>query len=488
MPHPVSESGCAAYPDNRNPIAVLNDFWTARRNDTAGAARKKADRILGWLRGQIEQGAAAEIIGGSSECPLSAAFGDRILWWPTGKPSGRRVSILSSRIGRQYEDRPEWFESLRLAAGTLRQDDRLVTAEGLTTHRFVMQLCDLMSLPRVEVRFASARRTPLRWFDWLVAETSESSDSTVCPVFVSPRLGAPQSLPDQDLSVSLLADQTWVLSLRKSGVLSTILHKRLSDTTLPVGSVRLLCGDGLVTEEVAEPLQKLGAVCWYLTSKDCELKESPADDERISGEVENPQSPGIESVPATGWLTHCTRLPGRWPGEEESSHVEKLVLSEAEERSPLQALLRIVSEQRLLASSEGIRGAFRVVCFSECPLAELLARRTWQKHRTRWDFEPYGICIRQGSLKKLGTAPVEYGDESTWSQLSAERRPWFQKNQSHIGDRDVDWTAEKEWRLAGDLDLSQFGSEEAFVFVASQAEAARVQPHCRWPVRVVSPD
>lgn len=485
LPKP-DDSGPEIVPPNQSIPDLLLQLWTVRRNSTSGAAQKKAERILAWLGQQSAQGAAAEFVSGSRKNSLSQSVGDRILWWPNGKPAGRRIAIMSSRIGRQYETRPEWFETLRLASGTLEADDWLVTSEGLTTHPFVSQLSEMMSVPVVDIRIAPARRALSRWFDWLVENADAERTPNVSPVFVSPAIHRDEhSMPERDLIVSQLADQLWVLSLRRTGSLAEILSRRMNDSTFAPVSVRLLCGNGLVSEELARPLQELGAVCWYLTSKDAETIQEPRQ------KAKSPQTaspfPGIEDLDESEWLTHCTRQAAIHVSEKnEAEQVEKLVLSEADDRSPFSSLLRIVSRGRLRGSSDGIRGGFSVVCFSARPLSELLSRRTWQKHRTRWDFEPYGLCIRKKTLLKLGAGPVRYGNDETWTQLSDEKRPWFQKSESQIGERIVDWTEEMEWRTVGDIDLTLFGSADAFAFVPTQEEAAELQPHCQWPVRVVS--
>ena len=487
LPKP-EDSGAASDPLSHSLPDLMLHFWTERCESTSGAAQKKAERILTWLGQQLEQGTSVEFVTGPTGNSLSESIGDRILWWPDGKPAARRIAIVSSRIGRQYEKRPEWFETLRLASGTLKPDDWLVTSDGLTTHPFIYQLSELMGVPLVDVRIAPKRRATSRWFDWLVENADGVRTTNVCRAFVSPPIHDDEnSLPDRDLLVSVLADQLWVLSLRGSGALAEILTRRLADSTYSPGSVSLMCGEGLVSEETAQPLQKLGAVCWYLTSKDAETIQEPRP------EAKTPQSastfPGIEDLDESEWLTHCTRQAAIHVSEkDDAEQIEKLILSEADDRSPFASLLRIVSQGQLRASSEGIRGGFSVVCFSARPLSELLSRRTWQKHRTRWDFEPYGLCFRKEALLKLGAGPVSYGDDETWTQIPDEKRPWFQKSDSQIGDRIVDWTEEIEWRTVGDIDLTQFGSAEAFAFVPTQEEAAELQPRCRWPVRVVSPD
>lgn len=507
IPNSVDAAGHSEF-ESKPVIRCLAESWCRREHQTTGAANRKAERISRWLQQQITRGSTAELLTPTAtDGVLERDFGARLLWWPRGKPDGRRIAIVSSRIGRKFHERPEWFETLRLATATLRDHDSLVSAEGTTTHRFVSQLAMLLKRHHVEVKFASPRRSVGRWFEWLMSIVDDSSEEMVWPVFVSPRVPAePEarsqkkqnhkaivSLPEQDVAVSLLADQSWVLSLQKSGAIQSLLETGLSDSTLAPGSVRLLCGDGLVDSSLARSLQEQGAVCWYLTSTDPFEPDNAANPQNsdVTGIHSTRQfEPSVSKSPLGKnwhWLTHCTRgTSGVWPGEKTTRFVEDLLLSDSGDRSPLGALHRILQQETLVASSDGIRGGLPVVCFSESPLEQLLERRRWRKHRTRWDFEPYGICIDRDALERLGAAPVRYGDEELWCSLAEQDRPWFQQRFSQVGTRAVDWSTEKEWRISGDLDLSQFSVDDAFVFVSRDDEAHELQPHSRWPVRVAA--
>lgn len=74
-----------------------------------------------------------------------------------------------------------------------------------------------------------------------------------------------------------------------------------------------------------------------------------------------------------------------------------------------------------------------------------------------------------------------YGDEADWRTLPPASQPWFQPRGNSI-----DWQMEQEWRIAGDVDLAQLDSHDAFLFVKSPLEAYALQPFSRW--RVVSLD
>jgi hypothetical protein len=482
--------------DSSSIIQGLSESWQSQVELRHGASAKKAARIAKWLENQLAAGAVAEFFRPAlPESSLQKAFGERLLWWPCGKPGGRHIAIVSSRIGRQLHERPQWFETLRLATATLDDGDFLVTAQGTTTHRFVSRLAELLDLPRVEVRLASPRRLAGGWFEWLRKETAESAGQSVSPVYVSPPFGelSPSDsnrkpIPDRDMAVNLLADQTWVLSLRKSGNLERLLKCGLVESASAPGSVRLLLGEGLVDESQAQPLQDLGAVAWYLTARD----SVPTHKRLLLKNGPRTVASGSDLFLKEErwiWLTHCTRQPGgAWPGEADTDFVDEVLLSESTDRSPLATLLRIISHEKLIASGTGIRGEHPVVCFSARPLEKLLQDRKWQRHRTRWDFEPFGICIRQEVLERSGAKPVAYGDDEIWEQLADENRPWFQKQSSQVGNKTIDWSVEQEWRVCGDLDLSRIEPDDAFVFVPTEAAAIEVRAASGWPVVVVEPD
>ena len=131
-----------------------------------------------------------------------------------------------------------------------------------------------------------------------------------------------------------------------------------------------------------------------------------------------------------------------------------------------------------------------MVSFTAIPLRDLPKSRCFRRHRMHWDFEPYGVCIRQSALVDRGARPVIYGAEQTWSNLCDADRPFFQwceaevhgseeKSKDVVG---IDWSREQEWRYPGDLDLTLFERAEIKVFVPSYDEARRIVSHSPWGV------
>jgi hypothetical protein len=137
----------------------------------------------------------------------------------------------------------------------------------------------------------------------------------------------------------------------------------------------------------------------------------------------------------------------------------------------------------LIATSELVRGGVPVVSFTATPLSEMGRLRTFRSHLSRWDFEPYGVCIRRDWLQTCGARPVQYGDDSLWSRLPSEERPFFQKTESRTArGKPVDWTAEREWRHVGDVPLDEIPHDAALLFVPSRAEAELLAALSPWAI------
>jgi hypothetical protein len=188
------------------------------------------------------------------------------------------------------------------------------------------------------------------------------------------------------------------------------------------------------------------------------------------------------------YLTHCTRgRAAAWPDESHIGYLHSLLLSRNDSdvlASPFLALQRILDQQRLLATNRYKRTNLATVSFSQVPLKNLLAARSFQKHLGRWDWEPYGLCLHRDYLEGIGVRRVIYGDNNTWSALPTSDRPYFQlAGQCHVTRGDEGrWSWEREWRLAGDLRLASLPFEKAFVFVPTWEEARCLQTSSRFSV------
>lgn len=298
-----------------------------------------------------------------------------------------------------------------------------------------------------------------------------------------PDLTADGDPSNRDQQLIKLAGEVLVLGVRKQGNIHRLLLDRLQSGR---GGVLLVDLPELQPAGVREDLLNSGASLWTPTAEACRpwVDRTSSPDARSTGIVTFDSYPRLLG---DRFLIHTTRsCPGPWPRQGLDDYLDSVLDARPEgHHSALMTLLRIVRQQVLIGSDRTIRGRFPVVSFTATPLDELPGLRCFRTHRARWDFEPYGICIRRELLERIGTRPVTYGTEQTWLNMPADERPFFQSSGelSEAGDEPaIDWSTEREWRHLGDLDLSNFSSGDLFVFVPTFADAKFLQPHCPWPI------
>jgi predicted Rossmann fold nucleotide-binding protein DprA/Smf involved in DNA uptake len=175
---------------------------------------------------------------------------------------------------------------------------------------------------------------------------------------------------------------------------------------------------------------------------------------------------------ALPWLIHYTRSrPGPWPGQTIAEYCESLVEGHKGAcHTAFDTLVHILEERLIRASNRLTRGFCGVVSFSECLPPELDTLIKWRKGLCRWSFEPYGIAFPRESLADPGVAPAIYGSKEDYTHLPDNMKHLFQAQRSASDD----WTAEREWRVMGDLTLSHDIFREMVVIVPTRGEAMAV--------------
>lgn len=446
---------------------------------------------------------------------LELTFGQRLYWFSgpahllTELDSGIDfASIVSSRIAHDYNSQDRWFRKLLHACRTLNSNkDLLLIADSVTTGPFTKYLAQRMS---IEHALLFLPKNSLTWKEWLKRREFEKVNlsrfgSRPLSIFISPAISVGeeicQQITDGDKSISspspipltpdsfqiLSSDIVHAIEVREGGNMAQCLDYRLdtlgeSDT----GSVRVY---QFVDEVRSKPanckLKK--AVNWVLI--DSAHKPNSLLSRCTSGQsaIRNPVVPlrlmwQLSDTQASDYLTHCTRaMQNHWPDESLEMEWDRWLLREhPTECSPLESLRRIVTQQRLRARPGLVRDDVESVSLSEVPLLELVSRRRYRNHLHRWDWEPYGVCIRKDALIEHHCKPVIYGDEAIWESLQPDQRPWYQPAKSKNGKED--WRVEKEWRHLGDLNLSDLRWESIFLFVPTRREAKTLSQECRWTV------
>jgi len=492
-------------PDQRPDFAfgtdLLDDLtrlWSEAAHRSRGTAATRCQRIAQRLKAWQRRGARLTLrITGVAGPHLDGWLGRRMVWWPAGSVSGRRVGVISSRLGRELDARKSWFTALRTACMNLDSGrDVLVTARSISTHKFVQRAGALFAVPVLQLEiWDQVDQAASKWGRTLLASDPDSDDrqlrlslSPICGEgTVDPRL---TETPAADRAVAALSDHLIVLSARAGGNVDRVVTSRLASPDYPAASVFLALGNDLVPGGLAEPWMDAGAIGWYVWDTE-DSSESPTAAPWQTADDHLRRSAPIRRLPPEfqgDLLTHWTRRrSGPWPDQREVDYLDDLILDRAgADHSAFAALWRIVRTRRLVATSETVRGDQPVVCFTQVPLVELPRWRSFRPHRSRWDFEPYGISIDRRWLVQRGAQPVRYGDEQFWHSLPEKERPYFQKRftESRGGSR-IDWSIEREWRHPGDVQLDQLPPDAAIVFVPTLGHARQIATISPWPVIVL---
>lgn len=428
--------------------------------------------------------------------PAGACAGElsrRLVGWGRAAPAGRRVAVVSSRLSRDLATHRPWFQALWHLAAELAPTDVLLTASGCTATKWLERLALHLRMRVMHLDVPPNTLGVAAWLQRLCR--AESSSSNLWRGLLSPPVlagiaaarneqrGASTPLADQWLIES--ADELLVLHLRPGSRLLPALRGRLAAGRCEP-NVRLAVGPGLVGHRAAGELLEQGASVWRPLGWRWYGRRVIQADGSSDGAGQ------ILTCPPPGdFLFHCTRrVDGPWPGQRPEDYLDDVLFERpSADHSPLGALRRMLTEERIAASSQGIRGGSLVVCFTGVTWNELPQLRQFRPHRMRWDFMHFGMAIDRAWLVERGTRAVVYGDDAQWEALDQRRRPFFQlargRRRSRRNAQPLDWTVEREWRHLGDVQLQGLGPTQAFLFVASREDAQRLARVSRWPVVVL---
>ncbi|MBN1550234.1 hypothetical protein JW979_02145 [bacterium] len=168
------------------------------------------------------------------------------------------------------------------------------------------------------------------------------------------------------------------------------------------------------------------------------------------------------------YIWHFTRSRKEpWPDQGWESYLEGLEgKDQSVPYSAFDALIQILSTQKIMASSYLIRGSYPVVCMTAVELAKIRKLMTWQKHLRRSRFDPYGIGLLKKEAIRMGVRPVIYGSSKDYRCLAEAERFLFQLSSSGRHN----WAEEQEWRFKGDLDLRVVPREALKILVAARED------------------
>lgn len=365
-------------------------------------------------------------------------------------------------------------------AATLRDQATIVICEGTAASPWVHHATKLFDCPALTLSVSPAKASFDRWLKRLQHDPPADRISISPP---SATLDERPDIPRRDALAVEIADRVFALHVARDGNIDRLLQQRLAACDWHPTSVRIA-----ITPDyrAAERRIAQGAVGWMIAPcpmpSVTDISEPATVNHDSLDAILARTAPRCDEGPWP-FLVHCTReRDGTWPGQCEADYRDELLTGCCGRiQGTLASLQRILLMQRLIGTDRLTRGGQPVVCFSARPLADLLDRRVFRSHLGRWDYEPYGIAIRRDVLAAQGARAVVYGDDADFANLSPDQRTYFQScGSTH------DWTMEKEWRIAGDVDLAQIAAEEAFVFVPTASEAEQIAADSRWPIAVVA--
>lgn len=407
------------------------------------------------------------------------------------------MCIASSRMGRSPEQAEGWIEALRTSCLSAARDRALVmVVENSSTGPWVQRMAQWLGLGTVTLRRAPNKPNEAWWS--AAARRAGSQDFPVWifepPEDLSHGAAGSQKAGRQRESLDHWAigfsDQVRVLRVTDGGNVFHAIESRLQRSLSP-GSLWLLIGSSAVPDHLRLRWLALGAIDWCLAPSEPDPEPASAAANRSANDAGQAGGPILETLPEDidDFLSHWTRTPSA-PGSSEPGfqHLDRVLWGDQGSlQGPASALLSIVATGRIHASGRMTRESHPVVCFTAVPLPDFRRRRVFRPHLCRWDFEAFGIAVRKSRLERLGARPVIYGDDQTWQSLSADDRIRFQASRTPLNPDATDWSDEREWRLAGDLNLSLFGPSDCLVFVGDGESARAIAPYSRWPVVILPP-
>ncbi len=366
---------------------------------------------------------------------------ETILKAVTDFTAGRRlIAILNSRQSKRPCRRDDWVKATQAAVDTLLSDEVVfLTSTGLNTWELTVHLVNTRGGLQV-----------------IVLETGVDPDGVIRSFRLDPSrcVLPPIAPPTNPASISAAhgRDETVI---------------RLADVLVPV-SIR---SGGFLEQLIAA-----GYSAGQGVDSRFRVPYRAAYDRPNYDFLSKYLSPAFDPDQWT-FLTHWTRSHhGPLPDETAFEFYRDLLAIDRFPRSALDILLMMLESGRIRGSRRFIRGGFPVVSLTALPPHEAVKLMRWRRRYTYYNFEPYGIAIGPRAAQALSGRPVVYGSDELYERLPPSERPFFQRAGSSV----ADWTPEAEWRVIGDLKLSDLPWEEVRILVYRPEEIAAIGRICEF--------
>ncbi len=140
-------------------------------------------------------------------------------------------------------------------------------------------------------------------------------------------------------------------------------------------------------------------------------------------------------IPAASMLTHFTRA--------------------SKTATALDNLIAILACRTIRGGRRMVGGGQAAVCMFDVPIMEL---RTLLDRRNRRRYEPFGIAVDKRYAFKMGARPVIYLPPDEARNILGAGERWRVVTIDIDRSPPIDWSFEREWRVAGDLAFEPRGS------------------------------
>jgi hypothetical protein len=412
----------------------------------------------------------------SARCP-QVLFGQGNL-----EPDRFWAAFFNSRKPKLVSPQAEWLQVLRALLPFLAAYNvGFASSLGSTTYDLVT-----VAVREVGSRLLLVLPTPLEGFG--ESKNSPLFDAASLPGLVltcaTEAVNCPKSmrLVCRDRLLAFVSDVHCILELRPRGNLVKIIEKqqkepgRLQWIYRPESSNAANAGNLKILQDFPQSATSFSRTDLGIIRASC----GTAKVLRHSFQVIQPKEIKWED-----YLYHYTRsCPGPWPGQSYKDFLLSLLHNEPlAAHTALAALIRILFESLIRASSRIVRGDHAVVSWTSGPPPDIDAIRRWNPALIRWTFEPYGIAVKRKVLRELGARPAIYAPSTIYEKLPGKERFRFQLHDPP----QCSWKNEREWRLPHDFDLTHLSRDEAFGFVstASDLETLGEQIACTLPMVVL---
>jgi hypothetical protein len=154
------------------------------------------------------------------------------------------------------------------------------------------------------------------------------------------------------------------------------------------------------------------------------------------------------AIPSAAMLTHLTRA--------------------SRTASALDNLVAILGAGVIKGSPRMVRSGRPAVCLFDVPLGDL-SRLLSRANRRR--YEPFGIAIDKRYAFRVGARPAIYMPWREAGRMLAQEEMWRVVSMDLERAPGVDWSYEREWRVAGDLAIAP---QRAVALVESWRDADEV--------------